>query len=173
MSKENIKHIIHSLNKSGLKYLIVGGFAVIAHGYVRYTADLDIVIAIDTDNIDRLIQVMDKLGYQPRLPVQISDMLVDEKRQEWIEEKNMVVFSLISEQYKLIPIDIFIREPFNFEEELEHAEWIKLGEGLKAPFVRIEQLIQMKKESGREKDTLDLEKLMEIMKLNHERRDKR
>ncbi len=173
MSKDAIQHIISSLNQSRLKYLIVGGLAVIAHGYVRYTADLDIVIAIDTNNIGRLTKVMDTLGYQPRIPARIENLLIDDKRKAWIEEKNMMVFSLMSEQYKLIPINIFITESFNFEEEYQRAEWIEIKEGLIAPFVRIEQLIKMKEESDRSKDKTDLEKLVEIMKLNHERRDKR
>ena len=45
--EENFSRLLRSLNAEGIPYLIIGGFAVILHGYVRATKDLDIWIEPD------------------------------------------------------------------------------------------------------------------------------
>ena len=61
MTKNGIKKIISNLNSENVKFLIVGGFAVITYGYLRFTADLDIVIGLKENNIDKALTVLKKL----------------------------------------------------------------------------------------------------------------
>jgi hypothetical protein len=47
----DFKEFLKLLNSNDVKYLVVGGYAVNYHGFPRATADLDIWIAIDPDNV--------------------------------------------------------------------------------------------------------------------------
>ena len=169
MRKDNVNIILNSLNSAKVEYLIVGGLAVVAYGYLRFTADMDIVIALTEENIMRVVDVFVKLGYKPRVPVKIEDFANPEKRKEWSEKKNMIVFSLISEKFKTTPVDIFLSEPFDFQKEYKNAYWINLDKKLKVPFVNIDQLINMKSNSGRNKDIIDIENLLKIKAILNEK----
>jgi len=51
------------LNEHKVKYLIIGGYAVSYHGYVRATGYMDIWIKRDKKNAKKMIQVLDKFGF--------------------------------------------------------------------------------------------------------------
>jgi hypothetical protein len=51
------------LNEFRVKYLLIGGYAVSYHGYPRTTADMDIWIAIDPENADKMLSVLNKFGF--------------------------------------------------------------------------------------------------------------
>ena len=53
-----------ALNSAGVRYLIVGGLAVNAHGYVRLTRDIDIVLALDEANAARGVTSLINVGYR-------------------------------------------------------------------------------------------------------------
>ena len=50
MKLADVEAILRALNDADVRYLIVGGLAVVAHGYVRYTADVDLVLDLERDN---------------------------------------------------------------------------------------------------------------------------
>lgn len=62
LNDEEVLSFFRSLQHSGTKYLLVGGFAVAFHGYIRATVDLDIWIKDETENIQNLKQVLMKHG---------------------------------------------------------------------------------------------------------------
>ena len=47
------KEIFKALNKGGVKYIVVGGVAVNLHGYLRATGDLDILVLLETSNLEK------------------------------------------------------------------------------------------------------------------------
>ncbi len=47
MTSSSVQAIIQALNEAGVRYLVVGGLAVVAHGHVRFTADVDLVLDDD------------------------------------------------------------------------------------------------------------------------------
>ena len=51
MKLATFEEIVKALNKNGVRYLVVGGMAVVAHGYGRLTYDLDLVIKLTKENI--------------------------------------------------------------------------------------------------------------------------
>ena len=53
------------LEKHGIKYLVVGGYAVGLHGFPRYTGDLDIFVAISRTNASGLIKTEDRFNRPP------------------------------------------------------------------------------------------------------------
>ena len=47
MERRSVEAIVEGLNRAQVRYLIVGGLAVVAHGFVRFTADIDLVLDPD------------------------------------------------------------------------------------------------------------------------------
>jgi hypothetical protein len=82
MKKLAIMEILSRLNKAGVRYLIVGGLAVVYHGYSRFTSDLDLIIAFDEENILKAINTFENLGYIPRALVKAIDLCDAEKRNQ-------------------------------------------------------------------------------------------
>jgi predicted nucleotidyltransferase len=159
----SLEAILRALSDADVRYLIVGGLAVAAHGYGRLTFDLDLVVQLETDNVLRALKALESLGYSPLIPVPAADFADATKRAAWIREKNMVVFQLHSERHRETRIDLFVSEPFDFDREYRLAKTGELLEGLRARFVRIETLIRMKQDAGREKDLEDVRQLKLLM----------
>jgi hypothetical protein len=88
--------IFRGLNEAGVHYLVLGGLAVVAHGYARLTMDVDLVLSFDADNMTRAVAVFRDLDFRPRAPVPFTDFADEEKRRLWFEEKHRRVFSVWS-----------------------------------------------------------------------------
>jgi len=58
----DFKEFVASLNANGVRYLIVGGYAVAAHGHPRYTKDLDVWIDCTADNAARILKALAAFG---------------------------------------------------------------------------------------------------------------
>ncbi|HEX9117507.1 MAG TPA: hypothetical protein VGA61_15665 [Anaerolineae bacterium] len=56
MLNQDFKEFIQSLNANGVRYLVVGGYAVAVHGHPRYTKDIDIWIEASAENALRIVQ---------------------------------------------------------------------------------------------------------------------
>ena len=169
MKLEHVIAIVRDLNEAGVRYLIVGGLAVNAHGHVRYTNDLDLVIGLDPVNIRLGLDTLAKQGYRPRIPLTSEQFANAKLRNQWGNEKGLVVLSLWNERWKETPIDVFVREPFNFTAEYEVAKLVPLASGLSAPVVALPALFRMKKEAGRPRDLDDIVELTRIEELRHEK----
>lgn len=163
MKVMSIEAIIRALNGANTRYLIVGGLAVAAHGYGRVTFDLDLVVQLQPDNVQRAMNAFESLGYRPTVPVSMRDFGDATLRETWIQEKGIVVFSLYSDKHPETRIDLFVTEPFDFEQEYNNAMVGTILPGLQTRFVRIETLIRMKEGTGREKDREDIRQLRLLM----------
>lgn len=159
MKLASLETLVSALNDHHVKYIVVGGLAVAAHGYGRVTFDVDLVLQLESRNIIEASRALASLGYKPSAPVEISDFSDPDKRKSWIEEKEMIVFQLHSEQHPETRVDLFIREPFDFDEEYHNALVEELLPGYPVRFVRIETLITMKALADREKDREDIRQL--------------
>ena len=162
MKAESLQAIIAALNDADVRYLIVGGLAVVAHGYVRYTVDVDLVVALDRDNIQRALSALQGLGYKPRVPVAMLDFADERIREGWIREKGMIVFQLISDQHIDTNVDLFVTMPFDFDAQWERASWQPVLGDMKAPVLAMNELLAMKRQAGRSKDRLDIEALQKM-----------
>jgi hypothetical protein len=159
MKRTTIIEIISNLNAHQVRYLIAGGLAVVFHGYMRFTSDIDLIIDLEEENVKKAINVFKKMGYQPRVPVDFSDLANNKIRQQWIDEKGMTVFSIFNTENVETPIDIFVEIPFDFKTEFDLAITDEIALGVKAFFISYDQLINMKKLSDREIDRIDIENL--------------
>jgi len=111
MEVRSVVTIVKALNDAGVEYIIVGGLAVNAHGFVRMTRDLDLVLRLERDNIIRGINTLLNVGYQMAIPVTAEEFADPETRELWKNEKNMILLKLGSDIHRRTPVDIFIDEP--------------------------------------------------------------
>ena len=160
--------IFTALADANVRYLVVGGVAVNAHGYERHTKDLDLVIQLEDKNLSAALEVLQSLGFRPKVPVPIEAFADSALRQSWTEEKGMIVFQLWSDDHPSAPIDIFISEPFDFEIEEKSALIVELPGSITVPVLAIPSLISLKTDAGRPQDIIDIEKLKIIEELANE-----
>jgi predicted nucleotidyltransferase len=59
----DLREFIRLLNTKNVRYVIVGAWALAFHGRPRYTGDLDIFVARDDENVDKLLAVMIDFGF--------------------------------------------------------------------------------------------------------------
>ncbi len=152
--------VFRKFNDKQLDYVIVGGVALVLHGVVRLTADLDLVVALERGNLLVLLEAMNELGYRPRVPVQPEDLLNPEVRASWIHDKNMEVFSFYDPGKPLALVDIIIRETICYEEIRRNAVDISV-DGVQVPVASVDDLIKLKKIAGRPQDLEDIKFLEE------------
>jgi predicted nucleotidyltransferase len=160
MRASDIKNIVRALNDVGVHFLIVGGYAVVAHGYGRFTADLDIICEFEPQNLNKAFQTLKELGFSPRVPVTAEQFADPACRKNWIESKGMQVLNFFHPQISSACVDLFVKDPFSsFQEAYEQALIEKSSDGTLFRFVDLDRLIEMKKTAGRNKDLIDLEYL--------------
>lgn len=159
MQARSVEAVIRALEGSGARYLVAGGLAVVAHGYLRFTKDIDLVLALADPNAGRALDALGQLGYRPAVPVVLHDFLDASKRQDWIRNKNARVFPLVSDAHPLTPVEIFLEEPFDFDEAYSHAVRQEVAPLLSAAFVGLDELLAMKRAAAREQDLADVAEL--------------
>lgn len=162
MFLDTVKNVFTSLNQHDVRYLLVGGLAVAAHGHSRATNDIDLVVALESQNALKAIQALVELGYKPAVPVNATDFADAAVRKRWIEEKGMLVFQMRTGNPLDIPVDLFVAEPFAFGPAYEKAAKAELFPDVVVPVVPLELLLAMKKEAGRPKDQEDIRVLREL-----------
>lgn len=155
--------VISALHSAEIRYLIAGGLAVNAHGYLRMSQDIDIVIALNADNIRKAFAALATEGYRPLVPITAEQFSDQAQRREWIEQKGMKVLNFFSDAHPETPVDVFVYEPFDFDQEFHRALKGDLLPGLPTYFVSIPTLIKMKEAAGRPRDLDDIEHLTQIL----------
>ncbi|MGH8528981.1 MAG: nucleotidyl transferase AbiEii/AbiGii toxin family protein [Nevskiales bacterium] len=164
MKFASVEAVAKALDAAGVRYLVVGGLAVVLHGYSRATYDLDLVIQLQPSNVLAVFRALKPLGYKPLVPVTAEQFADAAIRQAWIEQKGMMVLNLYSDQHRETNIDLFVTEPFDFDAEYENAYVQELAPGLKLRAAGLNVLIEMKRKAGRAKDLADIEQLLSIQK---------
>lgn len=150
---------MRALNDAGVRYLVAGGMAVIAHGFLRYTKDVDLVIELERDNLLRGLRALGAIGYSPKLPVSFEQFADPRNREAWVRDRNMIVFQLWSDAHRETPIDVFTEHPFEFERAYAASLRAEVAPELFAPFVAYDDLVTMKRSAGRPEDLIDLDQL--------------
>jgi hypothetical protein len=158
MKLASFEALVAVLEDAGVRYLVAGGLAVNAHGYLRFTKDVDVVLQLVADNIERTFAALGSLGYKPSVPITAAQFADAKQRESWIRDKGMQVLQFWSDGHRETPIDVFASEPFDFEEEYGRALVKPLG-SIQVRFVSIPTLIHMKERAGRPQDKVDVEHL--------------
>ena len=160
--------ILEGLYKSKVRYLIADGLAVNLYGVPRVTQDIDIVIAMDRENVLKITSLLKELGYVPRLPVSPDDLANPDKVKDWIENKNLKAFSFYhkNENYKVI--DIVLVHPLDFEKSFKNRT-VKRAKDIDIYLASIDDVVKMKEFSGRTQDLSDIEMLNKVRKYLEEK----
>jgi len=157
----DIETVLAALNEARVRYLIVGGVAVVLHGHLRTTADLDLVLQLERTNVLRALESLERLGYAPRAPVPAQHFADPKHREAWAREKNMTVFSLWSSRFPTLEIDLFLREPFDFDAVFDRSVTVRLQHA-DAPVIARADLIELKQSTGRPRDLQDVKALRDL-----------
>jgi hypothetical protein len=157
----DLERIFAALESSGARYLVVGGIAVVLHGHLRFTADLDLMLALDEANVEAALSALSSLGYRPRAPVRLRAFADPEQRADWERTKGLTVFSLWSAELPGTEVDLFVADPVPFEPAWERRLQADLG-GLSIQVASLADLIEMKRRAGRPQDLDDLRQLEAI-----------
>jgi hypothetical protein len=159
MTKASLELIVRSLNESGARYLVVGGIAVIAHGYARLTKDVDLMIHLDEANLMKALRTLGQLGYRPQIPVSFEEFANPRNRETWIAEKQMKVLKLFSDAHRETGIDVFVYDPLGFEDAYRRGTFFTLSDNVDVPVCSYEDLVRLKRLAGRPQDIADLDQL--------------
>lgn len=162
VKRSSVEAIVSALNEANVRYLVVGGLAVVAHGHVRFTADVDLLLDLEESNLRRALAALESLGYRSRAPVSLESFAVAGSREKWIRDKGLTVFSLYSDQHPATEIDLFVEDPIGFDTAYPRATTMEVGPNIDATFVCVEDLIRLKRIAGRQQDLLDIESLQEL-----------
>ncbi|MFM9969555.1 MAG: nucleotidyl transferase AbiEii/AbiGii toxin family protein [Burkholderiales bacterium] len=165
MKLASFETLVKALDSAQVRYLVAGGLAVNAYGYLRYTKDVDFVVQLSAANVETAFSALFAAGYRPSVPVTAKQFSDDPTRQSWIRDKGMQVLQFWSDTHRETPVDIFVTEPFPFDDEYSRALVKSLG-SIPVRFVTIPTLIAMKEKAGRQQDILDIEYLRERLKQN-------
>ena len=150
--------VFEALNGCGARYVVVGGFAVVLHGHMRLTHDVDLVVDLDAEPAREIVDALTVLGLIPRVPVKARDFANASIRERWVAEKGMQVFTMVDRTNPRLVVDLFVRRPFDFEALWNRAETIDL-EGVPVRVAAIDDLIAMKRKAGRAQDLDDIRHL--------------
>ena len=159
MKVESFEAVARTLQGAGVRYLVAGGLAVNAHGYLRLTHDVDLVVKLDAGNIVSAFAALASIGYKPLVPITAEQFANGEMRARWIAEKGMKVLNFFSDLHRETPLDVFVTEPFDFEREAAECLNAEFSPGFFVPFVSIPTMIAMKGLAARPRDLDDIQHL--------------
>lgn len=159
MTASSARAVFKALTDAGVRFLVVGGLAVNAYGYLRLTLDIDLVVQLTAENIRRAFDALASLGYRPMVPVTAEQFGDAPTREGWIRDKGMRVLRFHSDLHPLTPVNLFVTEPFPFEKAYRNATVRELTDAGGIRVVALHTLKQMKQEAGRPQDLADLDNL--------------
>lgn len=142
----DFREFFELLNSERVEYLLVGGFAVALHGYVRNTSDIDAWVAATTENASRVVAALKKFGFSAK-------------------SVNVAMFHEPGKIFQIgVPpmrIDVLTKvSGVDFEAAYSRRESKTIGD-LTLQVISIEDLRANKLASGRNKDLADLDNLPE------------
>lgn len=142
---EDFRDFISSLNKYGVRYVLVGGMAVILNGYVRTTGDLDVWVEKTEENYQLIVQAFATFG-MPLFDM-TKQRFLDKEYDVWSFGRDPVRIDLMTDVKGL-----------SFQEAYSAASYYT-EEDVTFRFLSIRHLIEAKQASGRHRDKDDIEQL--------------
>jgi predicted nucleotidyltransferase len=141
---QDFKEFIQSLNDNGVRYLVIGGYAVALHGHPRYTKDMDVWIEMTPENAAKLVKALRQFGFDS-LELNSSDFLTPGRIVQLGEPPNRI---------DLITTPSGVDFPTCYASRVE-----VVIDDVKVNVIDLENLKKNKKATGRLQDLADLENL--------------
>ena len=140
----DFQDFLRLLNANAIRYLVIGGYAVAYHGYVRYTGDLDLFVELSVKNAAKLVSALRQFGFD--LP-QLKPALFLRKGR------------IVRLGYEPMRLEILNQiDGVSFTECYRHRRRSRVG-NLRINFIALPHLLRNKRASGRHKDLADVEAL--------------
>lgn len=145
---QDFQDFIDSLNKAYVEYILVGGYAVVLHGYVRSTADMDVWVNKTSANYQKLEKAFQLFG----APVFSEKDFLENNFDVWSIGKEPNRIEILSEL-----------KGVSFGEAYPFCK-IFIQNGVEIKYIHLKHLIRAKEAAGRFKDKNDIEQLNKIKK---------
>lgn len=140
----DFKEFLKLLNAYEVEYLLIGGYAVGYHGYPRATADMDIWVAMNPRNSDRIVAVLEEFGFG------VPELSPDLFLKEW----QIVRLGVPPVRIELATAISGVNFGQCYADRV-----VDLLDGVKVNLISLTHLKANKKASGRHQDLADLENL--------------
>jgi len=150
-----VERVCKALGEAGAHYALVGGYAVALHGAPRGTIDIDFALRWTLDDLTFAERALNGIGLVSSLPVNARD--IHQYRDEYIQERNLVAWNFHNPSDPLEQVDIIIA----YDLSGKNTTTVELSITT-VRILCIDDLISMKRKSGRAQDLEDaaaLEKL--------------
>ena len=147
MDYESTRRVLAALESEGVRYVVFGAAALNLHGLARFTEDLDLFVAADRDNIDRLKRALHAVFHDPHIDeISADDLLGEYPAIQYVPPDgsfHIDVLSRLGEAWRYEDLEI-VRMPFE-----------NLTVSVASPLT----LYRMKRDTVRLKDRADAELL--------------
>ncbi len=143
------QEVLKQFLKDGVAFLLIGGYAVIAHGHRRTTGDMDLWLQPTNENKEKFIAALAALNYDP-------EQLEELRHMDFAER---LVFSLGQVPEK---IDFLTRINLASFDEADSRKVVHDFDGLMIPVIHLNDLVLSKTNTGRPKDAADVDALQKI-----------
>jgi len=156
--------LFRALEAEKVRYLLIGGLALNIHGVERATMDVDLMLALDADNLAAFLRAAKALRLAPVLPVALADLADPAIRRSWIEERHLLAFALRPPEATAPTLDILIGTDVDFGAAWDRRIEKDLGV-THVQLAAIDDLIALKTGTGRSRDAADIEALRRLVRL--------
>lgn len=153
--------LFRTLEDAGVRYVVVGGLAVLLHGVDRLTADVDLVIDLAPGEATRAIRALIGAGFRPALPVDPEGLADEQTRQQWRDERGLLVLSFWDPENRRPTVDVFTEAPLDFLQLWTSAVVMNIS-GHQIRVASLPHLIEIKRRAGRPRDIEDADRLEQL-----------
>ncbi len=143
-----LERVCQALGDAGVRYAVVGGYAVALYGAVRGTLDVDVALRWSREDLRAAVATLESIGLESRLPVTADE--VYDFRDEYIANRGMVAWNFHNPGDPLEQVDIVIA----YDLTGKGVRRLDLPNG-PVRVLAIDDLIEMKRTSGRPQDLED------------------
>lgn len=141
--------VTRALESAGVRYALVGGYAVALHGAVRGTVDVDVILAWNLRTLRQAEQALNALGLVSRLPVTADEVF--RFRDEYVRNRNLLAWNFYNPRDLTEQLDVVISTDLKGKK----IRSIPTTEGSVRVLAR-NDLIAMKRAAGRPQDLADV-----------------
>jgi predicted nucleotidyltransferase len=150
-----IERLAEALNRHQVRWVLVGGMAVMLHGANYLTSDCDLAFEKSKTNLDRLAAALQELGARPVRASEEGDFDLD---------SSILLAPFMHLKTEAGPVDLINRLPNvgSFEELYNRSLAVEI-DGVEIRLASIEDLIRLKTDTGRDRDMLHISMLRAIL----------
>lgn len=144
ITPETYSDVFEQLERGEVRYVVIGGVAVVLRGHPRPVADLDFAVEPTPDEMSRAMDALNAVGFVPSIPLPLNALTV------------LRMFDPSQRE-----VDIFVRPHVPFAELWEGAEHLRVGPCL-VRVASLEHVLRAKRIDGRPRDLRDISELLTL-----------